>query len=329
MTSVRRMRRAAHAGRPRVTCPDQCSPSADSLGIFEADVITRAGHPTDGRVLARLCSIAQTVPPTQALRRHGTCRTRLGPGAAGGLRALRRALLRRAAFAKSADFAINKPAGKPCPNLRADFRCGIHEQLEPRGFPGCTVFDCFGAGQHLTQVTFGGRDWRSAPDIAGRCSPVLPIMRQLHELLWYLTEALTLDAARRLHPGSARRWSETERLTEGTPAELRRSTWTRTGGRSIRCCSRPASWRAPGPAGGRTTAAPTSSAAGCAGADLRGANLRGALLIGADLRAPTWAGRRHRRRPARGRPARRRPDRCVVPHRTQLRAANTGDIDRL
>ena len=62
------------------------------------------------------------------------------------------------------------------------------------------VFDCFGAGQHLTQGTFGGRDWRSAPEIAGAMFAGLPIMRQLHELLWYLTEALELDAARRLHP---------------------------------------------------------------------------------------------------------------------------------
>ena len=90
------------------------------------------------------------------------------------------------AFAKSSDFAINKPAGKACPNLADDFRCGIHQQLEPRGFHGCVVFDCFGAGQRITQETFGGRDWRSAPEMLA----TLPIMRQLHELMWYLTEAL-------------------------------------------------------------------------------------------------------------------------------------------
>ena len=28
---------------------------------------------------------------------------------------------------------------------------------------------------------------------------VLPVMRQLHELLWYLTEALALPAARPVH----------------------------------------------------------------------------------------------------------------------------------
>ncbi|MDQ4009877.1 MAG: pentapeptide repeat-containing protein [Actinomycetota bacterium] len=32
-------------------------------------------------------------------------------------------------FSASADFAIDKDAGKACPNLRSDFRCGIHQHL--------------------------------------------------------------------------------------------------------------------------------------------------------------------------------------------------------
>ena len=36
------------------------------------------------------------------------------------------------AFAASADFAIDKPAGHACPNLRDDDRCGIHAQLRER-----------------------------------------------------------------------------------------------------------------------------------------------------------------------------------------------------
>ena len=64
-------------------------------------------------------------------------------------------------FAASADFAIDKAAGSPCRNLRTDYRCGIHTELRQRGFNGCTVYDCFGAGQKVSQVTFGGADWRS------------------------------------------------------------------------------------------------------------------------------------------------------------------------
>ena len=49
------------------------------------------------------------------------------------------------AFAASADFAIDKPAGHACPNLRNDARCGIHAGFTGRGprrpetSSGCTV----------------------------------------------------------------------------------------------------------------------------------------------------------------------------------------------
>ena len=108
-------------------------------------------------------------------------------------------------FAASADFAVDKDAGEPCTHLRTDFGCGIHTQLRDKGFRGCTVYDCFGAGQQVAQVTFGGRDWRQAPGTARQMFEVFPVMRQLHELLWYLTEALTLkpDGALRVELANA------------------------------------------------------------------------------------------------------------------------------
>ncbi len=59
---------------------------------------------------------------------------------------------------RRADFAIDKPSRTPCPHLAADAGCSIHAELPARGFPGCTVYDCFGAGQHVVQVQFGGAD---------------------------------------------------------------------------------------------------------------------------------------------------------------------------
>ena len=103
------------------------------------------------------------------------------------------------AFSASADFAIDKDAGQACPNLRSDFRCRIHSALAQRGFPGCAVYDCFGAGQKVAQVTFAGRDWRRVPESAEQMFEVFMIMRQLHELLWYLAGALALDEARPIH----------------------------------------------------------------------------------------------------------------------------------
>src|SRR5882757_1510351 len=94
-------------------------------------------------------------------------------------------------FTRSADFAIDKDAGKPCPNLRTDSRCGIHTELRQKGFTGCTVYDCFGAGQKVSQIIFGGRDWREGPsERARQMFDVFPVVRQLHELLRYLEEAL-------------------------------------------------------------------------------------------------------------------------------------------
>lgn len=124
------------------------------------------------------------------------------------------------AFARSVDFAIDKPARTPCPNLRDDFRCGIHSRLRDTGFRGCTVYDCFGAGQQVSQVTFGGTSWRDDPASARAMFDVFPVMRQLHELLWYLTEALGLERARALHPAVRELRDEIEALTAGTPDDL-------------------------------------------------------------------------------------------------------------
>ena len=96
------------------------------------------------------------------------------------------------AFTRSADFAISKPAGQPCPNLGPDSRCAIHAGLRDRGFGGCAAYDCFGAGQQTVQVTFGGRDWRSSPGLAAEMFAAFGVMRQLNELRWHLAQAAEL-----------------------------------------------------------------------------------------------------------------------------------------
>lgn len=97
------------------------------------------------------------------------------------------------AFAASADFAVDKPAGQPCVHLGADDRCTVHTRLRPLGFPGCVAYDCFGAGQHVVEVVFGGGG-RSPAMFA-----LLPVVRGLHELLWYLADVRSRPAAAALH----------------------------------------------------------------------------------------------------------------------------------
>jgi uncharacterized protein YjbI with pentapeptide repeats len=185
------------------------------------------------------------------------------------------------AFAASADFAIDKPAGTPCRHLQPDFRCGIHDRLRPEGFPGCTVFDCFGAGQRITQETFGGRSWRESPELAAGQFAVLPVMRQLHEILWYLAEAATLPAAA-LHAEVEEARARTEQLA-GTDADTLRALDVGGHRAEVGELLQRVSDAV------RTPKGPDRRGADLMGRDLRrsrlrGASLRGAYLIGADLR---------------------------------------------
>jgi uncharacterized protein YjbI with pentapeptide repeats len=91
----------------------------------------------------------------------------------------------------SNDFPINKPSGTPCVNLQFDFRCKIHNKLRENGFKGCTVFDCLGAGQVISQITFKGQSWQEKPEIADLMFRVFPIMVQIHEMMAYTAEALS------------------------------------------------------------------------------------------------------------------------------------------
>lgn len=187
------------------------------------------------------------------------------------------------AFSASADFAVDKRAGEPCRHLATDLRCGIHTRLRPRGFPGCVAYDCFGAGQKVTQVTFGGRDWRDDPRSAPRMFAALPVVRVLHELLWYLTESLVAT------PGGSERdvlqatLDETERLSL-LPAEGLEHLDVETHRREVAVLLREVSERVRAPYRGADRSGADLAGARLAGADLRGASLRGATLIGADLR---------------------------------------------
>jgi uncharacterized protein YjbI with pentapeptide repeats len=190
-------------------------------------------------------------------------------------------------FAASADFAITKSAGEPCTHLQADFRCGIHDRLRERGFPGCTAYDCFGAGQKVSQVTLGGRDWRTAPQTATQMFAAFPVVRQLHELLWYVTEALVRPAADSLEVALREALDATEHLTRLPPDELL-ALDVAAHRQSVNTLLLAASElvRAEG---GRAAAQHRGAdlmGARLRGADLRGADLRGAYLIGADLREP-------------------------------------------
>jgi hypothetical protein len=104
-------------------------------------------------------------------------------------------------------FGTDKPGGTPCSNLLADHRCGIHDRLDETGWAGCTAYDCQGAGQHVTRVTYAGRDWRSGEVNLGEMAAVFSVMRVLHGRLAELA------------PGSVE-YAELAEAAGGSPDDL-------------------------------------------------------------------------------------------------------------
>ena len=94
------------------------------------------------------------------------------------------------AFDADQGFGFDKPAHTPCAHLTEDTRCAIHKRLRERGFPACVTFDCYGAGQRVTQELFGGKSWRSAPELASRMFSAYSTYRALHELMALLEVAI-------------------------------------------------------------------------------------------------------------------------------------------
>jgi uncharacterized protein YjbI with pentapeptide repeats len=189
-------------------------------------------------------------------------------------------------YAKSADFASDKDGGTPCYNLQSNYQCGIHKDLRNKGFRGCSAYECFGAGQKVSQFTYTGMDWRTSKDIAQEMFNVYPIIQQLHEMLWYLNEALSLEVSKSIHKELQDSIEVTENLTTKSPefiltidvAEYR----VKVNELLIRTSELV---RAQVPKKqNNTRRAIDYLGAKLRGADLKGANLRGALLIAADLR---------------------------------------------
>ena len=93
------------------------------------------------------------------------------------------------AFDSSQGFGFDKPARQPCGHLDPHFRCAIHQVRHAHGFPGCASFDCYGAGQRVTQL-FQGRTWRDSEELGRRMFDAYARYRELHELMALLEVAI-------------------------------------------------------------------------------------------------------------------------------------------
>ena len=156
-------------------------------------------------------------------------------------------------FQRSADFAFDKAAGEPCRHLDGGHRCRIHASLLDDGMRGCVAYDCFGAGQTVTEAERVG-DFH--------------LVEQVHEIAWYLADvgdsALTADAER----------LAASPTTEGV-ADLR--------ARAVPALRAAAERARAAYDGWRDLAGADLAGADLRDEDLRGASLRATVLIGATL----------------------------------------------
>lgn len=196
------------------------------------------------------------------------------------------------AFVASSDFPADKPAGTACEHLEPDDACGIHSQLRERGFKGCTVFDCFGAGQKVS-AGFAGRSWRADPEARRAMVTAFPLVRRLHELLWYLDEAIVLVSATVDASPWVAAFDRVEALSNGSVEALEEldvdGEYDAVRGLLVRASEIARTGVEPGPSGRGVGPGRDLAVARLVGADLAGACLRGSSMIAADLRgARLW-----------------------------------------
>ncbi|KEZ50857.1 pentapeptide repeat-containing protein [Metabacillus indicus] len=123
-------------------------------------------------------------------------------------------------YGKSADFPFDKDGGDPCRNLCSTYTCAIHSQLREKGFRGCVSYECFGAGQHVSQMIYNGRDWRDNKEHAEEMFAVFPNVQQLHEMLFYLKQALHLKETQSIRVSLQNSYEETVELTLRKPEAI-------------------------------------------------------------------------------------------------------------
>jgi hypothetical protein len=101
-------------------------------------------------------------------------------------------------FQRGTQFAHDKLAGHPCHHLAGDFRCSIHSRLEELNYPGCTAFDCLGAGQRASAI-YADSDWRNDPKMANRLFASFSLLLRIQEMRRALETAADLDIRPTLH----------------------------------------------------------------------------------------------------------------------------------
>lgn len=129
-------------------------------------------------------------------------------------------------------FGKDKRADTACAHLNCAGRCSIHTTRDLHGYIACQGFDCYGAGQWITQDLFAGATWADGPKIAGamfaayrRWLPRFEAAALLEAALPYVREDAQPALAERMERLSAA--GIAEGIDDGIatdPGEIRRDT---------------------------------------------------------------------------------------------------------
>jgi hypothetical protein len=123
-------------------------------------------------------------------------------------------------FSKTDGFPESKKAGKPCTKLENNYRCKIHHELEKHNMKGCMGYDCFGAGQHVTQGIYKGETWQTSQEKSKEIFDVFVIVFQLYQIRYFLEEAKIITQAKELWIDIQNLIDENEALCNSTPQNI-------------------------------------------------------------------------------------------------------------
>ena len=187
-------------------------------------------------------------------------------------------------FNEGSGFARSKKIGEACINLAADDGCQIHDRLRESGWSGCTVFECYGAGQRMTAAA---GSWRDSAH-PGHLFATFSALQALHEMLFLLERAPvtpSTDDERRLAYDDAAQLAESEASRPARKVELAHR-WQPIGALRSRVGAllTAISDEVRAPYDGIDLSYQDRVAHDLRDTRLRGGSLRGATLIQADLR---------------------------------------------
>lgn len=123
-------------------------------------------------------------------------------------------------FSKIDGFPENKVAGKPCSKLKSDYCCKIHNELEMKNMKGCIGYDCFGAGQYVTQCIYKGVTWQASQEQCEEIFNVFVFVFQLYQIRYFLEEAMLVIPAKELWKDIQSLIKENEALCNSNPKDI-------------------------------------------------------------------------------------------------------------